>query len=636
MVFLVPMCGLAGFIDYSKQDDLEVVKLMANSLVHRGPDDSGYEFIQHNHAHVGFGFRRLSIIDLSPAGHQPMYSVDRNFVVMLNGEIYNYMDIRKELEASGRSFISNSDTEVVLQAYQQWGISMIDKLIGMFAIVLMDVKANKVILIRDRAGVKPLFWYQKDGMILFASELKAFHANKRFEKEIDQNALALYFKHGNIPAPYSIFKNTFKVEPGHYISIDLNSYSVITKCYWDAFNVYNQTTSTLNYEEAKKETEGLMQSAFDFRMVADVPVGVFLSGGYDSTAVAALLSKSQKNLNTYTIGFEDKKFDESKEAKKVATHIGTNHHEYTCRTEDAMSIIPELPDIYDEPFGDSSGIPTTLVSRIARKYVAVALSADAGDELFAGYPRHQKGISFLNKLDRVPGFLQGLFAVPALAISKISPPDFEDADKMQKLHDVLNSKGTLEAFNIINETFTTNEIKKLLNFNFQIPHTVFNDDGKLNDSLSHLKKILAVEYKSYLVDDILTKVDRATMSTSLEGREPFLDHRLLEFVATLPDSYKLHQGVGKRILKDIVHQYVPKELMDRPKMGFGVPVKDWLRKELKDLFLEVMNRKKIEQQGLFNPVVVDRLVQKFLEGKLHDTERIWYLFVFQLWYRRWM
>lgn len=630
------MCGFAGFIDFTSQHEFSVLKAMADTLVHRGPDDSGYEFLQKSNAHIGFGFRRLSIIDLSPLGHQPMYHHSKKLLVMLNGEIYNYQELRKELIALGHSFVSNSDTEVVLNGYAQWGISVVEKFVGMFSIALLDEEKEKVYLIRDRAGVKPLFYYKHGDVVLFGSELKAFHANPFFKKELNVDALGLYFKNGNIPAPYCIFKNAFKVNPGHWLSIDLKSKETTEHCYWDAFDAYNQKTSLLSYSDAKIKTEELMQSAFDYRMVADVPVGVFLSGGYDSTAVAALLSKSQKKINTYTIGFDDQNFDESSHARKVAQHLGTNHHEYVCKMKDAMDIIPLIPELYDEPFGDSSAIPTTLVSRIAREHVTVALSADAGDELFAGYPRHLKATSYLNSLGKVPSFLKPAIAATSGLMSSIFSAPIEKADKWSKLSELMKAKDPLEAFNAVNETFSSKEISHLLIPTFKALKTFFNEGDLLNKSVSKLNKVLAVEYKTYLVDDILQKVDRATMSASLEGREPFLDHRLLEFVATLPDEYKLYQGNGKRILKDIVHQYVPSQIMDRPKMGFGVPVKDWLRLELKDLFQEVMDEAFIEQQGLFDTKVVKQLKLKFLEGKLEDTERIWFLFVFQLWYKRWM
>jgi len=385
-----------------------------------------------------------------------------------------------------------------------------------------------------------------------------------------------------------------------------------------------------------QETEKIMQSAFDYRMVSDVPVGVFLSGGYDSTAVAALLSNSVSNLNTYTIGFDDVNFDESKHAKKVANHLGTNHNEYICQFKDAMSIISELPEIYDEPFGDPSAIPTTLVSRIARKYVTVALSADAGDELFAGYPRHKKLLNYLTKLVRTPDFIKDLASVPLKFGTSIYSNSISSPDRIEKLQQLLSANSVGKGFNIINQTYTEKEIRRLLKVEFKLPMTVFDEVEKTNSSISILDKILSIEYRTYLVDDILQKVDRATMSIGLEGREPFLDHRLLEFVGTLPDNYKLQNGESKKVLKDIVHKYVPMEIMDRPKMGFGVPIQDWLRVELADLFNEVMDIEKFKQQGIFNVFEIEKIKSDFLARKTKDIYRVWYLFVFQQWYNKWM
>lgn len=631
------MCGFAGFVDYKKITSKEVLNAMTDSLMHRGPDDSGYDLIAVQSANIGLGFRRLSIIDLSPNGHQPMFSPDQEIAIMLNGEIYNFREIRVELEDKGVVFISNSDTEVVLHSYLIWGMEMLKKFVGMFAIVLVDKRRNEVILIRDRAGIKPLFWYEEsNGNVLFASELKAFHYHPGFVKELNVNALSLFFMHGSIPAPYSIFKNAYKVKPGYWIKFNLLSREKSEIEYWNAFDSYNLPVYNVDYNEAKQETKRLMQSSFEYRMVADVPVGVFLSGGYDSTAVAALLSKSVTNLNTYTIGFEDETFNEAPFAKKVADYIGTNHHEYTCLYSDAMKIIPELADIYDEPFGDPSAIPTTLVSRIARQHVTVALSADAGDELFAGYPRHIKSLKYLSKLSNIPKHVKSFSSLPLQLISNINNPVIAKPDIIEKLKLFLQSKGIADGFNVINQTYTCKEIKKLLIPAFVTPESVFGEDGKLGSQVSFLNKILAVEYRTYLTDDILQKVDRASMSCGLEGREPFLDHRLIEFVATLPEEYKLFKGNTKRLLKDIVHDFVPKEIMERPKMGFGVPIKDWLRDDLRELFEDVLNLEKIEAQGVLNVVAVKELKEHYLNGELYDIYRLWYVFIFQQWYNRWM
>ena len=629
------MCGFAGFVDFKGLGDLSLLQSMADSLLHRGPDDGGYELKQFGDSLIGFGFRRLAIIDLSPLGHQPMFSGDEQVMLMMNGEVYNYAEIRQKLIAKGHSFRSASDTEVVLKSYLEYGVEGVSQFIGMFSIVILDKSKGKFYLIRDRAGIKPLFYHEYGNGILFASELKAFHQHPAFEKRIDQSSLKTFFLNGNIPAPATIFMSTSKVEPGEIVELDLNNKSIKKSKYWDVFNAYNAPQNKISYEDALVETENRMRSAFNYRMVSDVPVGVFLSGGYDSTAVAALLASSVSDLNTFTIAFREKNYDESPYAKKVAEHLGTKHHEYYCTMEEAIDIIPNLPWIYDEPFGDSSAIPTTLVSKIARQHVTVALSADAGDELFAGYPRHQKVVKYVQQLNGIPAVLRNIMGAGLNGIGGLHT-SISKANRLEKLKLVLTSKGVLESFNYINQTYTEREINKIVNNGAPLNSSVFDKDVELSSKVSVLNKVLAVEYKSYLVDDILQKVDRATMSVSLEGREPFLDHRLVEWVSTLPDEYKLKDGVSKRILKDIVHKYVPVSMMERPKMGFGVPVNKWLKNELRDLLEDVMSDAALNNQQLLNPEVVSVLRDQYLAGKLEDFERLWFVFVFLQWYKKWM
>ncbi|MFM7016089.1 MAG: asparagine synthase (glutamine-hydrolyzing), partial [Bacteroidota bacterium] len=579
------MCGFTGYIDKKGIYGEDILRIMTDSLVHRGPDDAGYELIKSDFGVAGLGFRRLSILDLSAAGHQPMFNHDRSIAIMLNGEVYNFQELKQEFISSGVVFKSTSDTEVVLKGYELKGIDFIHSLIGMYAISILDVTKQQLYLIRDRAGVKPLFFANYDGNIIWGSELKALRKYPAFNSSTDVNALALYFQNGSIPAPYTIYQDCFKVVPGHYLQFDLNTFKSESVKYWDVNDFYNQPNNSISYDEAKFRTEELMTSAFKYRMIADVPVGVFLSGGYDSTAVAALLAKSYGKINTFTIGFEEASYNEANYAEAVAKEIGTNHFTEICTIDEAKNIIPELPNIFDEPFGDSSAIPTTLVSRIAKKHVTVALSADAGDELFAGYPRHKKAFNYLNKWSAMPGIVKAL--VPFLNAINLNK-NLTNANRVEKLIEFINAKTSVEAFDSINKTFTAGEARLLLNANFKELSTVFNSGEKFSSKVSPLNQVLAVEYQTYLVDDILQKVDRATMSTSLEGREPFLDHRLVEFVATLPAEFKLQNGVGKRILKDIVHEYVPKHLMERPKMGFGVPVSKWMQNDLKPLLMEVM------------------------------------------------
>ncbi|HWB61920.1 MAG TPA: asparagine synthase (glutamine-hydrolyzing) [Chitinophagales bacterium] len=628
------MCGIAGFIDFNKNTGKDVLVRMADSLLHRGPDDSGYEMPASPHAAIGFGFRRLAIIDLSPLGHQPMKFEEAGLTITFNGEIYNYREIRKELEGLGYTFKSGSDTEVILKSYHKWGATCVERFIGMFAIAINDEKNEKVVLFRDRAGVKPLYWYQQNNLLLWGSELKALIQHPGFKKELDYNALSLYFQRGYISAPYSIFKNTRKLLPGHLLEIDLKAQKATEKKYWDVIDCYNQPKLNTSYEDARNEMEKLMVSAFQYRMVADVPVGVFLSGGYDSTAVTALLqANSGSKIKTFTIGFDDPKFNEAHHAKQVAEHLGTEHHELTCTYKDALDIVPQWADIYDEPFGDISGIPTTLVSRMARKQVTVALSADGGDEIFAGYPKYFNAVKRINSLDRVPGFAKK-------ALSKLIPAgssaDIALQNKQSKLKDYLAVNDVVKKFDIISQAMTFFETQQLFAADIQYLHTPFDEGGLLNNSNNLLSKFQATEYKTYMVDDILQKVDRATMSISLEGREPFLDQRIIELAARLPENYKYRNGIGKFILKDITHKYVPQQIMERPKMGFGVPLETWLKADLKGLLTDVINEKTLKEQGVFNSGKALQLRDSYLSNRPVEFQRLSYLFLFGLWWNRWM
>lgn len=629
------MCGIAGYIDFSKNGSLEQLQKMAGCIQHRGPDDSGYELFDTPAAHIGLGFRRLSIIELSPLGHQPMKFEEAGLTVIFNGEIYNYREIRAELEAAGFTFKSNSDTEVILKSYAHWGVKCVDRFIGMFAIAMYDSKNEKLVLFRDRAGVKPVFYYQKGSLVLFGSELKIFFEHPRFEKSINYNALSLYFQRGYISAPHTIFQNTFKLLPGHFLEIDLKTEKASLQKYWDVVDCYNQPKLSISYEEAKEETERLMLSAFQYRMVADVPVGVFLSGGYDSTAVTALLQKnSSQKIKTFTIGFNDPKFNEAHHARQVADYLGTAHHEQTCTYQDALDIVEQLPFIYDEPFGDTSAIPTTLVSRMARKKVTVALSADGGDEIFAGYPKYFNAVERLAQLNKIPEFFQSATASAASLLGKRS--DVSEQNKWSKLVDYMSGQDPVKRFDIISQAMTLAETQQLLNKEISPINTPFDEGGLLNNANDLLSKFQATEYKTYMVDDILQKVDRATMSISLEGREPFLDQRIIEFVARLPSDYKYRNGIGKYMLKDIVHKHVPKEIMERPKMGFGVPLESWMKNELKATLLQVINEDSLRKQGIFNVERVIKMRDRYLNGDKIEFQRLSYLFLFQLWYNKWM
>ncbi len=627
------MCGISGFIDFNSASSIEILKKMADVQINRGPDDSGYELFESSEAQIGLGFRRLSIIDLTPQGHQPMFSHDHSCCIVFNGEIYNYKEIRKDLEALGRSFTTHSDTEVILQAYNQWGTACVERFIGMFAFSIYDKKNQKVLLFRDRVGVKPLFYYQANNILLFASELKSFHQHPSFQKEIDTAALSLYFQHGYISAPYCIFKDAYKLMPGHFLAFNLVNKELTTHKYWDIVDVYNQPKIDVSFEEASKETERIFESAFQYRMIADVPVGVFLSGGYDSSTLAAMLQKNNpQKIKTFTIGFQEDKYNEAHYAKEVAQHLGTEHHEYYCTFKEAIAIVPSLPESYDEPFGDSSAIPTTLVSKIARQSVTVALSADGGDEIFAGYPKYTRSLKFLPYRKMLPNALAKL-------ADKILPDNhgvhfFGDIYTKGKL--LLRHSDPVSFFNDMATVMTYKQTQDLIKNNFPYLQTPFDQGHLLNATNDDLAQMQAVDFNTYLVDDILQKVDRATMSVSLEGREPFIDQRIIEYVATLPSSYKFSQGKTKYLLRSITHKYLPAAMMERPKMGFQVPVTEWCSNELRSTLLYYTDKEKIRKQGLLDPQVTSELVGAYLAGRRVNFQKIWFLLMFQMWHERWM
>lgn len=631
------MCGITGFCDFNKKLSEQDLQKATSCLQHRGPDDKGTAVFETNNATVGLGHRRLSILDLSPQGNQPMYSDDKNIAIILNGEVYNFMEIRKDLEDLGYTFHSHSDTEVIIKAYQQYGINAVHRFIGMFAFALFDIKQQCIYLVRDRAGVKPLYYYFKNDCVLFASELKSIYTYAGFEKIINEEAVSLFFKYAYIRAPHTIFKNTYKVQPGHYIKIEVANKKVEEIKYYDVLDYYNKPKLKISEKNALDEIEKLFASAFQYRMVSDVPVGVFLSGGYDSSAVAAILQKNNsQKIKTFTIGFHEKKYNEATHAKKVAEYIGTEHYEYYCTTKEAQDIFPLLPDIYDEPFGDSSGIPTTLVSRFARKQVTVALSADGGDEIFAGYNRYPQLNKINNIYNKTPPFLRLAIAniLPAVPFKHL-PLLKHKASAFARLFEILKSGNTNSIPDILSKHYTNKELENLLpRFNSFI--NLYDNVGNINNENDFVNTMLALDYKTYMVDDILVKVDRATMSTGLEGREPLLDHRIIEFVAQLPSQLKYNNGVKKYLLKKIVHKYIPKDLLDRPKTGFGLPVYEWLKTDLKEHLFYYINEEQLSRHDFINPKIAIKLRDEFIAGKNNSETQIWLLLMFQMWWNRWM
>jgi asparagine synthase (glutamine-hydrolysing) len=630
------MCGIAGFCDFTHSLTEDVLVKMTRTLAHRGPDAEGFKIITEANFRLGLGHRRLSILDLSEKGNQPF--IRHNILVVFNGEIYNFKEIRQELIQLGFSFDSDTDTEVIIAAYKAWGMDSIKKFIGMFAYALYDPQSSVFFLVKDRVGVKPLYYYFDNKTLLFASELKAFHESPSFKKEINFDALALYLQYSYIPTPHCIFKNTFKLKPGHYLQFDLQTQLQQEVKYWDVNDAYNQQKLDMSFDEAVKETDRLLTSAFNYRMIADVPVGVFLSGGYDSSAVASILQKNRtEKIKTFTIGFHEAKFNEATEAKKIAEYLGTDHTEYYCTAQDAINVFHQLPFIYDEPFADNSVVPTTLVSQLARKTVTVALSGDGGDEIFAGYNKFNQAINYTNQL---PKPIQSILAKTMSLVNPNYIPYFSNthnfSSRFEKMQDIWKTHSPFVALKAISHYITQQETQKILNVDFANQHTYFDDDGLLNKTNDSLSKLLAIDYKTFLMDNNLVKMDRAAMSVGLEGREPFLDQRVIEFVARIPSNYKIKDGVNKALLKSVVHNYIPTTLMDRPKMPFIAPLTVWFRDEMKELLHEHLNEPSLQKQGIFNAKEVVKWKNQYLNDKGIGHQKIWNILLFQLWHNKWM
>ncbi len=632
------MCGISGFIDLKNNSSEDILLKMGNSLLHRGPDGYGCHFVQQNAIQIGLSHRRLSIIDLSEKGKQPMQY--EHLWITFNGEIYNYEEIKNELIKIGHSFSGHSDTEVILHAFSQWGINCIDKFIGMFVFVIYDTQKEEIYCVRDRAGVKPFFYYWRDGLFLFSSELKSFHEHPHFQKEINLDAVAAFMQFGNVPTPYCIFNHCHKLKPGHFLHFTLLSSSFIIQKYWDVYNAYNKPKVDISFDEAKTETEKVLKSAFNYRMVSDVPVGVFLSGGYDSACVTALLQKDRsEKLKTFTIAVPDIGLNEADYARDVSKHLGTDHYEYECTQKEALSLIDDLPFYYDEPFADSSAIPTTLVCKMAKKQVTVALSADAGDEIFAGYNRYDYLMKYGKRLNQLPS----LFRKASYQMMNIIPSDripvlnnkYNFHNRYEKLKGLLKDPSPKNMMLNLSRQFDELEIAQLMKSKVNALETAYLSNELKSISYSPLAYMMAIDYQTYLVDDILQKVDRASMTFSIEGREPFLDHRIIEWAAQLPDSYKYYKGSKKHIIKEIVHQYIPKELMDRPKMGFAIPIENWLMYDLKDKVFYYLNDDRIKHQNIFDGSIVNKIKTDFYSGKKEYALKIWHLLMFQMWHDKW-
>lgn len=621
------MCGICGYI--GKQLSAELAIDMVKAMKHRGPNHQETRLFPDNDCSLGHA--RLSIIDLSEAANQPMeYG---NFAIVFNGEIYNFLEIRKDLESKGHKFNLHSDTEVILHSYQEWGEKCVERFIGMFAFAILDKDKNELILARDRAGVKPLYYHVTGETFIFASELKAFYRHSAFLKDIDKNAVGLYFKYGYIPAPYSIFKKTYKLKPGHILKYDINKRDFSIRQYWNVLDYYTAPRLNINYDDAKEELEKILSSAFNYRMVADVPVGVFLSGGYDSTGLTAILQKDRtEKLKTFTIGFPTG-INEAPAANEIANYIGTDHTEYICTQNDCKQIIPQLPFYFDEPFADNSAVPTILVSKLARKQVTVALSADGGDETFAGYNRYAGLANIMRYIRMLKNVKGNSIAKLVDNITNLTNPYSFIHEKGETLAKIIRTENK-HRISVATEggsysTLMESVYNRIMNIPYPSPILLL-DETLYSDPIS---VATATDYLNYMADDILVKVDRSAMSVSLEGREPLIDHRIIEFAAMLPIDYKYNKGIKKRIYRDIVYKYVPKEMLDRPKTGFMMPVDDWLKNDLKYLLEENINVSALNSE-LFNVDNVLNIKDSFYKDKLyHENKIIWRLLMFQMWHK---
>lgn len=619
------MCGIVGFNNQKN----EVLQNMLNSIHHRGPDDQGiYEDENFSLGHV-----RLSILDLSSLGHQPI--TFEELVMVYNGEVYNFKEIRDELEEFGYQFSSQSDSEVILKAYHRWGIKAVDKFIGMFAIAIYDTKLQTITLIRDRVGVKPLYYYFDKDDFIFASELKPIMEYLN-NLSVSKDALYEFFQFGYISSNLAIFENCFKLPAGHYGVYDIKKAQFEIQEYWSIVPFFNLPKFQKTEEELINELENILIDAFKYRMVSDVPVGVFVSGGIDSSLVAAILQKHYGNIHTFTIGFKEVKYNEATYAKQVAEHLGTSHTEKFLDSSQAKEILENFVEIYDEPFGDSSGIPTTLVSQVAKDSgIKVVLSADGGDEVFCGYERYWYSYNVGTKIFKLPKIIRktiayGMDAIGVQNASKlIKVHNFEH--KYNQLSEMLKDDTWKDIYEKLIHNSKNYEIQELLGLIKNIDENSF----EVGEKEHPMQGMMLWDYHRYMVDDILTKVDRATMSVSIEGREPLLDHRIAEFMAQVPFQYKYKNGDSKYLLRKVLERYIPKELIDRPKMGFGIPMFEWFGGDLKDLFKYYFSDEQL-QHHLLNNKYIDKEYKKLQDNKTININKLWFILVFQMWYEKYM
>jgi asparagine synthase (glutamine-hydrolysing) len=644
------MCGIVGFLGTSgmgKEGLVGLADSMATCLAHRGPDDRGIWVDER--AGLGLGHRRLSILDLSPAGHQPMVSHSGRYVITFNGETYNYLDLRQELEASGavRGWRGSSDTEVILAAIERWGVgATLQRMIGMFALAVWDRSESTLHIARDRLGEKPLYYGWLAGNFLFGSELKALRQHPRWQGEIDRGALSLFLRYGYVPAPYSIYQGIHKLVPGTCLAVRLDG-TQREFAYWSAREVAEEGAAqpyTGTDAEAAEELERLLSRAVGRQMVADVPLGAFLSGGVDSSTIVSLMqAQSSRPVKTFTIGFREESHNEAEHAKAVAHHLGTDHTELYVSPAEARETVPRLPQLYDEPFSDASQIPTFLVAQLARRKVTVSLSGDGGDELFGGYNRYFIGRSVWNRLGWLPPAFR---RVAAAAITSASPGQWQrwlgpftmlspdhlrytnPGEKLHKLASVLAATGPDDIYRGL--TSQWNDPAAVVLFGSE-PATMVTDRGTWAKLPDFTQRMMFLDLVSYLPDDILVKVDRAAMGVSLETRVPLLDPDVVRFAWRLPLAMKLRNGQGKWLLRQVLYKFVPRELIERPKSGFDVPIGEWLRGPLREWAESLLDESRLGRERFFDPAPIRQKWDQHLSGRRDWQRPLWNILMFQAW-----
>ncbi len=645
------MCGITGFITNNQFESFSrSLPAATASLAHRGPDDFG--IYVDSSAGVGLGHRRLSILDLSPLGHQPMTSDDDMVRIVFNGEVYNFKVLRKELEKAGHQFRSDSDTEVILKAYLEWGTECLRRFIGMFALAIWDGRSRRLFLARDQQGIKPLYYYHHGGNLIFASELKGILAFEGIPKTLDTGAIPLFLHYQYIPSPRTVYQHIFKLLPGHFLICDSETFRISP--WTETPNAASRQSSLLGIPGSEltciDQLQEILTRAVSDQIVSDVPIGALLSGGIDSSLVAAIMQQvSSGPVRTFSIGFKDSKFNEAPWAAKVAAFLGTSHTELYVTSKDALSVIPRLPEIYDEPFADASAIPSFLVSQLTRSHVTVALSGDGGDEQFCGYTRYWATQAMASGFQRLPGPLRiwlykCLSLIPPFFVETfynrlqpVLPPAFRSAnfpDKWQKLIVQMGHADLQSLYRVSVCLWDMDRVKQLTG--------CFPESSRFEQVFDQttdwptLSRLMQVDQQTYLTEAMLVKVDRASMAAGLEIRVPLLDQRVVEYASLIPEEFLFQKGQGKHILRRLLSRYIPAALFERPKMGFAIPVSRWLQGELKPMLLDYLAEERLKREDIFDAAVVAAMVSDHLSGRANHPHRLWALLMWEMWREKWL